>query len=104
MELKLDARHKIVSDRMNYILLRLDDVKDKKSGEVIDKKWKEIGHYGLNLGLALKRYTTERIREEDKLIVEELAKVLKGLEQHVEKVVKKENIEFVHKKNDEELN
>lgn len=89
MELILDDRYKISSDKMNYTLERLDDVKDRETGEIVDRKWKDVGYFGQNLSHALKRYATEKIREEDKLNIDKLVNVLKGLEQHIEKVVKK---------------
>ncbi|MGM7720673.1 hypothetical protein [Metabacillus sp. Hm71] len=102
MKLVIDDKYFIASDKLNYTLYRIDDVRDKETKEITGQKEEVVGHYGLNLALALKRYTTERIRDEDKLNIEELVKVLKGLEQHVEKIVKKENITFVHKKEEKE--
>ena len=62
-----------------------------------EKKWKVLGHFGLHLNHALKRYVTEKIRDEEETSVHELIDKLNELYKHVERVVKKENIIFVPK-------
>ncbi|PAD70553.1 hypothetical protein CHH83_01760 [Bacillus sp. 7586-K] len=100
-KLELDDRYFIVADKMNFTLCRIDDVKDKQTGEITGQREKEIGHFGLHLDQALKRYATERIRDIDKVNVEELVSVLNGLKSHIEKVVKNERIMLVPKKKEE---
>ncbi|MBD1379072.1 hypothetical protein [Metabacillus arenae] len=91
MELKLDERFSIKSDKLNFILQRFDDIKDKSTGEVIKQDWKDIGYYG-DLSHAIKRYASEKIKEIDSVEVNELNNKLEELKIHIEKVVKKENI------------
>jgi len=101
MRLQLDDRYSISADKMNFTLHRLDDVKDKETGEVTGQKEKDIGYFGLHLDHALKRYATEKIRDTENVNVDELVSVLKGLERHIERVVKKENIYYVPKEGKE---
>lgn len=74
MKLIIDEKYFVLSDKMNFSLYRIDDVKDKQTGEIIGQREKEIGHFGLHLDQALKRYATEKIRDTDKVNIEELMK------------------------------
>jgi hypothetical protein len=99
MLLKLDEEYQIVtSDKLNYSLEKFEETIDLKTKlPTGEKKWKVLGHYGFHLNHALKRYVTEKIRDEEKTSVHELIDKLSELYKHVDKVVKKENIIFVPK-------
>lgn len=90
LELVIDERYVVKADKYNFVLWKLEDVKDKETGE-IKQKWKDIAFYS-QLSFALKRYASEKIKEENKLNIKDLVVKLKELEKHIEKVVKKENV------------
>jgi len=100
MELIIDERYKVVSDKYNFVLQNLYDVKDKETQETIDQKWKDVGYFP-QLSHALKRYAADMIKEQDKLNIDGLVDVLHKLERHIERVVRKENIVFIPKEGKE---
>jgi hypothetical protein len=104
MELKLDERYRIttVSSRMNWILENLVDVKDKVSGEVIRQEWRVVGYFGFHLNHSIKRYVSEVIRNDDsECDVDCLLEKLSEIDEKIDRVVKRENITFELKKEEE---
>lgn len=103
MLLQLDGEFRCTSDKYNWILERYEPVRDRKTKEITGYEWKQLGFFGTNLSPAIKKYVNEKIRDEDNLQVNELLDRLNELSRHIDKVVKKSNIEFVYegKKDDE---
>lgn len=102
MELYLDDKHRLVTDRTNFILEKLEPVKDKKTNEIRGEEWKNKGFFGYQIEHALKRYQVEVIRSEGEMTAEQLLNKLKEIEETIKKVVKQENIRFPQKSNNEE--
>lgn len=96
MILQLDDKHKISSDKFNFVLEKLEDITDRKTGET-KQQWKDVGYFGHNLEYALKRYIIEVVRHEDKTDANKLYKKLNDLENTIKTVVKKENIKLIKK-------
>lgn len=103
MLLQLDDEYRVVNDKYNYILERYEDIIDRKTKQPIGKDWKQLGFFGTNLSPAIKKYVNEKIKDSDTLNVSELLERLNELNRHIDKVVKKQNIDFVYtgKKDDE---
>ncbi|KON87472.1 hypothetical protein AF332_11965 [Sporosarcina globispora] len=104
MLLKLDDQFRCTSDKYNWILEKYEPVRDRKNKEIITGyEWKQIGWFGTNLAPAIKKYVNEKIKDSDTLEVKELLVKLDEIKAHIDKVVKKENIDFVYtgKKDDE---
>lgn len=99
MLLQLDEEYRVVaSDKLNYSLEKHEETIDLKTKlPTGNYTWKVLGHYGIHLNHALKRYVTEKIRDEEDTSVHELIDKLNELYKHIDKVVKKENIIFVPK-------
>jgi phage replication-related protein YjqB (UPF0714/DUF867 family) len=97
MELKLDERYKITTDKakMNFQLEELVDIKDKESGEIIRQDWKILGYHGGHINHAIKQYVREVIINSDQeFSIESLLEKLDELYKHIDIVVKKQNITF----------
>lgn len=103
MLLQLDDEYRITNDKHNYILQKYEDVIDRKTKEVVSKEWKDYGYFGTSLTSAIKKYVNEKIKDSDTLEVKELLAKLDELKLHIEKTVKRENIDFIYtgKKDDE---
>ncbi|PLR99498.1 hypothetical protein [Bacillus sp. T33-2] len=103
LELQLDDKFRIITDKLNFILEHYDEVVDRQSKEPTGKyTWKTVGFFGTNLNHALKRYVTESIRSEENCDVSRLVDKLNELSKHIESVVKRENIKLVVKDKDNE--
>lgn len=94
--LQIDEHFRIQnSDGRNFVLEKLEKVKDRKSGEE-KEEWKFKGFHG-NLRYALERYTTDESvldRFDDKVSeVKELIQHMKNMEQIIKDILKKENID-----------
>ena len=98
MNLILDERFKISSDKHNYVLEKYEDVEDRKTGE-IKKMWKDAGYYG-SIEPILNRYIKERIRDSEATSVNELIAELKEIKLHISDVLKRENITLEDFQND----
>jgi hypothetical protein len=97
IELQLDDTHRITSDKWNFIL-ETSDVKSKQpTGEF---KWKNPKYFGSNLGLALKQYIIDSVRDLEKAEVSMVLDKLIQLEKHIDRVVKRENIKIIVKDKD----
>lgn len=103
MLLQLDNHYRIVSDKYNFILERNEEVFDRKTKESKGFEYKQVGFFGTNLAQAIKKYSNEKIKDEDKILAQQLLYKLDEINKHIDKVVKKENIDFVYtgKKDDE---
>jgi hypothetical protein len=99
MLLQLDEEYRVVaSDKLNYTLEKLEETIDLKTKQPTGNfVYKVVGHYGLQLNHALKRYANEKIRDSGETTLHELIDRLNELSRHIDKVVKKENIIFVPK-------
>lgn len=93
--LQLDEKFRIMSESMNYVLEKLEDVEDRKTKEV-KQVWKFNGYFGENLRSCLKKYASESLRDSGGTNVEQLIAYLNKLEDHIDKVVKRENIPFIY--------
>lgn len=93
--LQLDDKYRIISDPLNYILEKLEDVEDRQTKE-IKQVWKNKGYFGYNLRSCLKKYTSESLRDSGGKNVEQLIEYINALEEHIDKVVKRENIPFIY--------
>jgi len=96
--LLLDDTHRVVFEKHNFILERLSDVTDKKTGET-KQSWKNVGYYG-NLIPLLNRYVQETVKDQRNIFSEELIQVMKELEKSIEKTVKKSNIKLENVSNE----
>lgn len=92
MELNLDEKFKITTDKYNYILQEYQRVTPRKNEDgtrpEVKYEWKDIGYFGRSLTGALKKYLNEYIREQSTISIEELIKVIKLAEERIEKAVR----------------
>jgi hypothetical protein len=93
--LELSDKFKVSTEPMNFVLEKLEDVEDRKTKEV-KQVWKNKGYFGGNLSACLKKYANESLRDSGGSNVEQLIIQLKSLEDHIDKVVKRENIPFIY--------
>ncbi len=90
MNLKLDDKHRIVSDEHNFILQRKSDPdknprKGKKAKEAIDQ-WKNLG-YWKDLSQLLASYTRQVVRSKTgKTSLTALSRDLRTLKQAIERI------------------
>ena len=98
MNLILDERFRISSDKHNFILEKYEDVEDRKTGE-IKQVWKDAGYYG-SIEPILNRYTKERVRDSEASSVDDLIIELKEIKLHINNIVKRENITLKDFQND----
>lgn len=98
MILKLDDTYRIISDKLNWVLQRYEDVMDRKTKEPTGvKQWKDVGYFGGNISNAIKKYVNEYIRDQGNLIIDELPDLIRELESKIDRVVKRENLKLVGK-------
>lgn len=90
MKLTLDDRFRVYSDPRNFILEKLEDVKDRKTGDV-KQEWKTVGFFGRFEHL-LNTYKNESIRNMEDTSLSEIEKLYLKLDQTIKDVVKRENI------------
>ncbi len=96
--LQIDEKWRFTSDKYNFILQKYEDVIDRKTKEPTgEKEWKDMGYFGGNLKVALKKFSNEYIRDQDKLYIDELITKLEEIENKIDRVVKQENIKLVGK-------
>lgn len=98
MKLILDKDFSIRSDKMNFVLERISEIKDRETGEVKFQP-KDVGYYG-NLDHLLNRYLQEKIRDSESESVGDLLEELLLVKLYIKDVVKKENITLDDFKND----
>jgi hypothetical protein len=101
--LQLDDHFRVSVDssRQNFQLEQLQDVKDKKSKEVVRQEWSLIGFHGNSMRSVLLQYMKESLITDDKLeTIHNVLDRLNEIENTIVKVVKKENIKLVAKQND----
>jgi hypothetical protein len=100
--LQLDDRYKITTDssKMNLQLERLEQVEDRKNGGT-KEEWKLIGYFGHSLRALLKRYTDEVLLELETTTMKSVLDKLHEINQTIDNVVKRENIVFDVKDNDQ---
>ena len=82
MKIKVDSKYQIISDPVQYIL------QEKKIAREGDKKgdeyWVNVGYHGA-ITSALKSYKELQIRNSEVTTVDELFKLIKKLDQKIEK-------------------
>jgi hypothetical protein len=101
--LQLDDHFRVSVDssRQNFQLEQLQDVKDKKSKEVVRQEWSLIGFHGNSMRSVLLQYMKESLITDDKLeTIHNVLDRLNEIENTIVKVVKKENIKLAAKQND----
>jgi hypothetical protein len=98
MELMLDDKFKIVTDSslQNYILMKLEDIKNKKTNE-IRQDWISLGFFGHSLHSVLKRYRDESLISLGNVTLDEVLNKLTEMDSHIDKVVKADKIKLVSK-------
>ena len=93
--LNLDDKYRITTIHLNFVLQKYEEIIHRTTKEV-RYDWKDIGYYGTNLAQALKRYTSEALRDDDgETDVHKVIARLKELEDVIERRVRKENIELI---------
>lgn len=97
MELKIDEKYRILTDKHNFILQQYQEIVSKKDDEV-KYDWKDIGYFGGNLVNALRFYLNDSIKENQNIEVLELIDVINNTYKTIEDHVKKENIKFIDMK------
>jgi hypothetical protein len=103
--LNLDERYRAKTDNgnMNWILEFHEDVRDKQTKKIKGREWKHLGYHGRHLNHAVKQYAGHYLMNfGEECDVNELLDKLKELEDHVDKVVKRQNITFELKKEEAE--
>jgi hypothetical protein len=96
MELILDDKFKVETDSslQNYILFKLEDIKDKKTGNV-RQGWIQIGFFGHNFGSLLKRYKDESLIDLENTTIEKVLEKLNEVDKHIDKIVKAAKLKLV---------
>jgi hypothetical protein len=96
MNLMLDNKFKVETDSsfQNYILLKLEDIKDKKTGNV-RQDWIQIGFFGHNFSSLLKRYKNESLIDLENTTIEKVLDKLNELDKRIDKVVKASKLKLV---------
>lgn len=84
MELQINNKYQITSDSMQYILQEKKTIRegDKKG----DKYWVNVGYYG-KIYNALQDYKELRIRNSDVMTVDELMKLIRELDEKIERLL-----------------
>ena len=90
--MQLDEEYKVTVDPMNFRLEKLEDIQDRKTGEM-KQEYKTYGYFGRFEHL-LKTYANEKIRQQGSTSIDELVDLIGNLHRTIEKVVKKENIKL----------
>ena len=98
LQLILDEDFKVSADKMNFVLEKRSEVKDRKTEE-IKYVWKDVGYFG-RLEHLLEKYKQERIRVSESNSVDDLIEELKNIKLCINNVVKKENIAFTEMNNE----
>jgi hypothetical protein len=101
MNLMLDSKFKVETDSSfrNYILFKLEDIKDKKTKE-IKQDWVIVGHFGHSFSSLLKRYKDESLINLENTTLEEIKEKLNQIDKHIDTVVKAAKIKMVSKDDD----
>jgi hypothetical protein len=96
MELILDDKFKVTTDSslQNYILWKLETIKDKKTKEE-RQDYISLGFFGHNFKSLLKRYADESLIDLDNTTLEEIFEKLNQLDKHIDKVVKAAKLKLV---------
>lgn len=103
MLLNLGDKYRILqSDKWNLSLEKYDDIKDKKTKEVVRQDWVHMGYFGTSLVAALKKYKNETMMDLDQVNVDELINHLKRSDKHIETVVKNIDWNYTYKKDSKE--
>lgn len=98
MELILDDKFKITTDSslQNYILWKLETIKDKKTKET-RQDYISLGFFGHNLSSLLKRYKDESLIDLENTTIEKVLDKLNELDMSIDKIVKAAKIKLVSK-------
>jgi hypothetical protein len=100
--IQLDEHFRITIDpsKQNFMLEKLEEIKDKKNGGT-KKEWLNLGYFGSNFSSILKRYKNEAIlNEEQDIHINEILDRLVEMDNHIDKYVKSAQIKLVSKNND----
>jgi hypothetical protein len=82
--------------KLNFILEKYEETIDLKTKQPNGNfKWKHVGYFNFNQ--ALKRYVTESIRDMDKATIQQVLDKLNQIDEHIERIVKKENVKLIVK-------
>jgi hypothetical protein len=90
MILQLDSKHRVSIDSscQNYILESLDEVKDKKTGD-IKYEWNGIGFHGLSMRSVLLQYKNHAIAISELETINDVLDRINELENTIHKVADK---------------
>lgn len=96
MELQLDEDYKLTTDssKQNFILMKYEEIRDKKTKEVVRKDWVEAGYHGLSIKSVLLQYAKlTQINLEDSTI-SQLVDSINNLTKHIDKVAQQIKVKF----------
>jgi hypothetical protein len=102
--LNLDERYKVTTDKakMNFQLEQLIDVKDKETGEVVRQECKVIGYHGGHLNHAILQYVKQlKLTSDEEYDIHKLLDKLNEIKEHIDRVVRRENITFELRKEEQ---
>jgi hypothetical protein len=96
MELILDDKFKVTTDSslQNYILWKLETIKDKKTKET-RQDYISLGFFGHNFKALLKRYVAESLIDLENTTLEKVLDKLNELDKHIDKIVKAAKLKLV---------
>ena len=101
--LQLDEKFRVSIDssRQNFQLEKLEDIKDKSSGEIIRQEYKIVGYHGSSLRSVLLQYKNEAVINDSTLVnIHKVFDKLVEIDNTIIQVVKKENIKLAAKQDD----
>lgn len=90
MLLQLDSKHRVTIDSscQNYILESLDEVKDKKTGD-IKHEWNGLGFHGLSLRSVLHQYKNHDLAVSELETLNDVLDRLNEIDNTIQKVATK---------------
>jgi hypothetical protein len=96
MELILDDKFKVTTDSslQNYILWKLETIKDKKT-KVERQDYISLGFFGHNFGSLLKRYKDESLIDLENTTIEKVLDKLNEVDKRIDKIVKAAKLKLV---------
>lgn len=99
----LDDKFKVTTDSslQNFQLEKLEDVKNKQSGDIVRQEYKIIGFHGNSIKSVLHQYAKEAVIDDVQLeTLHNVLDKLKEIDQTIDRVAKKLNIKLETKQDD----
>jgi hypothetical protein len=90
MKLILDSNYQILTDSHNYILQKLEPVKNRETQEVT-YKWKDDGYHS-TITQALKTYVNKNIADQDEVSANELIQIINDTYEKIDLALNKYKI------------